>query len=178
MDARSQIPVIALLGLCLTECGKEEPTIVGTWTAIEIDMEKFPMVESGMGYMARYGVEMRVEDDLSGDFGYYMVYSEDGIGVRNEYGFPLTVDDDDAPRYAITLSYVPGDDVAYNDTAPPGDAIDTDERLVGPLRSRVTPRAADMVVLSCELDGDRLECTSASDGGPQALTFARKLENK
>lgn len=180
MDPRRQIPVIALLGLCLTECdGKDDaPKIVGTWTATQVDMEKLPMVESGMGYTARSGLEMLIDDDLSGEFRYYSAYMAGDIGVRNQYGFPLTVDVDDAPRYAITLMYAPGGD-SYYDTAEPEDAIGTgDERLVGPLRSRVTPRAADTALLDCQLDGDRLECTMTSGmGDPETYKFERKPES-
>lgn len=178
MDPRRQIPAVALLGLCLTDCGKDDPTIVGTWTATEIDMQKFPVVEVEGGYMARYGVELRVEDDLSADFGYYSVYSHDGIGMRSEQRMPATVDDDDAPHYLITLSYL-GFQGEYAETpGQPGVAAGGgDSSGPGDLRTRAIPRTAgDQPVLDCTLRGDRLDCTLDEGTTPTAIRFARKAE--
>jgi len=181
MDPRRQIPALSLLGLCLTECTHkaDDPAIVGTWTAIEIDMEKFPMVEMGEGYTARYGVGLRVDADLSAAFGYYYAaHSSEGIGQRSENYLPATVDADDAPHYRITVEY--HGHVEYDVAEePPGVAARRID-LIGPgvLRSRATPQAADDTLeLDCTLNGNSLDCT-VTNGSEQAETwkFARKPE--
>ena len=62
MDPRSKIPALALIGLSLTECGKDD-SIVGTWTTIQVDMDKFPMVE----VMASIGMDDNIWDLLDDD---------------------------------------------------------------------------------------------------------------
>lgn len=185
MDPRRQIPVLSLLGLCLTECthGDDTPGIVGTWTAVEIDMEKFPMVEMSEGSTFRYGVGLRVHADLSAAFGYYYAaHNNEGIGQRGENYMPATVDDDDAPRYRITVEYYGEPDYVVAGELPEVAARRID--LVGPggpglLRARPTPQAAEnMRVLDCKLADDRLDCSFA-DGGdePTIIKFARKAED-
>lgn len=174
-----------MLGLCLTECthGNDSPGIVGTWTAIEVDMEKFPMIEMGEGYVGRYGIELRVHADLSASFGYYGAYSSHGVGQRVEQHMPATVDADDAPRYLIAVEYYGhsyyGEGEGDVDEDLPGVAAQRIE-LVGPgvLRSRPTPQAADNTrVFDCNLSGDRLDCTlDAGDEGPTKWKFARQTE--
>jgi len=177
MDPRSKIPVLALIGLSLTECGKDD-SIVGTWTAIQVDMEKFPMVEVMGSYSSRFGSELRVEDDLSGDFGYYYAYSMDGVGARGEQRIGVTVDDDDAPRYRITLNYDPDVEAEPSPGGPyeglaPGDAL-------GSLRARAIPLAAEASpYFDCELAGDRLDCTLTVPGSEEPAEqwrFVRKSE--
>lgn len=180
MDPRSKIPVLALIGLSLTACGKDD-TIVGTWTAVLVDMDKFPMVEMMEGYSSRFGAELRVEDDLSGDFGYYAAYSMDGVGMRQEQRFGVTVDDDDAPRYHISIDYVPDvqsepPGVPYEGPVP-ADAMGP----LGSLRARSIPLAAETSpYFDCELAGDRLDCTLTGTGEPGSppvpWQFVRKSE--
>lgn len=188
MDPRRQIPVLSLLGLCLTVCtqGDDPPAIVGTWMAIEVDMEKFPMVEMGEGYSARYGVLLRIDDDLSGSFGYYATYTSNGVGQRNEQHQPALVDADDAPRYLITVDDLSGgryDDDDGEEAALPGQPGVAAGRIElawpGPLRARHSPQAADdKAVFDCTLDEDRLDCTltGVGKGAPELWKFARKLE--
>jgi hypothetical protein len=181
MDPRRQIPVLSLLGLCLTECthGDDGPGIVGTWTAIEIDMEKFPMVEMGEGYTSRYGVGLRVHADLSAAFGYYYAaHTSEGIGQRGENYMPATVDADDAPRYLITVEYYGHVDYDVAEEPPGVAARRIDPIGPGVLRSRATPQAADNTIeLDCTLNGDNLDCNVADgEGKPTIVKFARKLE--
>lgn len=183
MHPRSSIPTIALLGLGLTDCAAkdEEPTLVGTWTAIEVDMEKFPMVEMGPGYDGRFGYELVVDDELGGEFGYYSVYDEGtGITIRGENTFPITVDDADAPHYRITLEFDPYTG-GYDGGGPDGALAGLDPALRGPqsLRSRLIPRAADeRPVLDCQFAGDLLDCILTTPGEPDTIEFhfARKPE--
>ena len=122
MDPRTQIPVIALLGLSCSDCterdGEVDP-LVGEWEAIEIDGEKYPIVETsppgeGPGVALRRGWDLEVTAAHSGTLAYFFEYGDGDASYRNEYYSDLEVDAKDAPKYRLSirgdLVHIGGDD--------------------------------------------------------------------
>ncbi len=116
--------MIALLGLSLTDCKGDDPDpIVGDWSAVQVDMEKYPMVGGEGPDDVRIGFNMHIEADLLGELEFYSVYSysEEDISLRGEYGLGLSVEAEAAPTYRITVRGFAedfigeGGDVYYSD---------------------------------------------------------------
>ena len=96
MTIRLPIPAVALLGLQLGACAKDDP-IVGSWE-----------IESLEGQPVPEGLEMTMDinADLGGDFDYSISYYAE---YTSEYHSTLTVDADDAPVYVIDV--LPTEDI-------------------------------------------------------------------
>lgn len=96
MTIRLPIPAVALLGLQLGACAKDEP-IVGHWE-----------IESFDGGPVPEGLEasMDINDDLGGDFDYSVSYYAD---YTYESHSTLKVDASDAPTYVIDV--LPTEDI-------------------------------------------------------------------
>ncbi|MCY1061001.1 hypothetical protein [Nannocystis sp. SCPEA4] len=203
MQHRIHIPALALLGLSFTGCPDDEDKpnpIVGDWSAIQLDGEKFPVVYSEDSYTGIYGLRLTVEDDLAGRIDYYSVVDYDDFSYQHSFGSDLVVDASGAPKYRLEVRKDPfdGDDVDYSDTAAAatseaydsdgydssgtdGDGTGTDGYLGGgsSLRELAAPHrpilAPAEVVLTCTLEQDILTC-AAEPNGPKSVVFKRKVE--
>lgn len=198
MDARTRIPVIALMGLSLTECKAEDDPIVGDWSVVELDGDAFPMVYTEGPYSSRTGIDMQIAADLEGELSMYQVYDYgEDLKIRSQYTLYLSVDVDAAPTYRIDVrvpdqKLVIGEDSEYEgeggyasgaDTAETGAATDSGAPLEPPQgRERLAPRgssrAATVLTLTCQLADDELDCESSlpEDEGPQSWRFVRAVE--
>lgn len=105
MDHRS-IPLAAALGLSLTSCGPDDPSIVGTWDATEVDGQKFPVVQDGYDtdYTYTSSLFLVIKDDLTGTLTSRESITDNGKPVDSyEYSYSVAVDDDDAPTYKLNI---------------------------------------------------------------------------
>lgn len=190
MDPRTRIPALALLGLSCTDCADRSASdpIVGEWQAVDIDGDAFPMADGD----DRIGWRLEVTDDHRGRLAYYEEEEDDGVVNRYEYYSDLTVDDDDAPRYRITMRGDLSDFVDDGDYSKPatsaadsgdyaegygesGDAtgyadsgaLDHDERAFDEfefeLQAAPRPSRAGTMILECELAADVLTCERTPD---------------
>ena len=201
MQHRTNIPALALLGLTFTGCpADEEPPpdpIVGEWTAVQVDGEKFPLVYNEGSYTGIYGLRLTVEDDLAGHVDYYEVIDYDDFAYQHSFGSDLVVDASGAPKYRLDVRkdlFGGGED--YSDTASASTAgyDDSDGYDTGydtgtdsggylgegsPVAGLAAPRrpilAPAEVVLTCTLEQDVLTC-AGDDDGPMSIVFKRKVE--
>lgn len=206
MVPRIHIPAIALLGLQLTECSSPEDPIVGDWLAVEIDGMAFPATYSEDGNELRFGFTLAIEPDLAGEFTQYYAGEYEDIGVRGEYVSSLVADDDDAPRYLLTITlpeqnvvtsagegYADGGyadegvDGGYADEGAADEGYADGGALLGgaaphAVTANLRPRAATSTLqLDCTLGAEFLVCkTTASDDDDQPTDwrFARAPEDK
>lgn len=105
MDHRS-IPLAAALGLSLTSCGHDDPSIVGTWDATEVDGEKWPLVQSGYDtdYTYTSSLVLVIKDDLTGTLTSRESITDNGKPIETyEYDYAVAIDDDAAPTYKLDI---------------------------------------------------------------------------
>jgi hypothetical protein len=195
MAPRIHIPAIALLGLQLTECsGSPEDPLVGDWVAVEVDGMQFPLTYSEYGNDERAGVTLHVEPDMLGDLTRYYAGVYEDIGFRGEYVSPLVADNDEAPRYLLTIT-IPvqqtvsgGEDYAdsgFDEGYADEGYADGGEPPAGPdqqdtVTTRPHPRAATATLqLDCTLGAEFLVCKTTSDteDQPTDWRFARVPED-
>ncbi|MBZ5708311.1 hypothetical protein [Nannocystis pusilla] len=200
MQHRIHVPALALLGLSFTGCPDDEDKpdpIVGDWSAIQLDGEKFPAVYSEGSYTAIYGLRLTVEDDLAGRIDYYSVVDYDDFSYQHSFGSDLVVDAGAAPTYRIEVrnDLFGGGDVDYSDTAAAatseaydsygddssgtgGDGYLGEGSAARELAASHRPILAPAeVVLTCTLEQDVLTC-AAEPNGPKSVVFKRKVEVK
>jgi hypothetical protein len=111
MDPRLKIPGLALVSLSLTECVERDPgdgddadPIVGEWHAVNIDGQKYPLVEADGPYTEMYGFDLRVEVDLRGVLVLAADADYDGYVASYEHGSTIVVDASEAPKYRIDVT--------------------------------------------------------------------------
>lgn len=203
MQHRTNIPALALLGLTFTGCPADEDPppdpIVGDWSAVQVDGDKFPVVYNEGSYTGIYGLRLTVEDDLAGHIDYYEVIDYDDFAYQHSFGSDLVVDASGAPKYRLDVrkDLFEGDG-GYSDTASASttdgdydsEGYDTGYDTGGtdsggyllpgsPLAELAAPRrpilAPAEVVLTCTLEQDVLTC-AGDDNGPMSIVFKRKVE--
>lgn len=98
MTLRLPIPAVALLGLQLGACSKDDP-IVGQWEATVLDGDPIPD-----------SIEMilDIDADLGGDLDYNISYAG-YADYSSEYHSTLKVDASEAPIYVIDI--LPTEDI-------------------------------------------------------------------
>lgn len=90
MTLRLPIPALALLGLQLGACAKDDP-LAGHWSATELE---------GAAKPDALTIEMTIDADLEGELRYVLhLYGED-----YDYTSALKIDPRDAPAYVISVS--------------------------------------------------------------------------
>jgi len=198
MQHRTHVPALALLGLTFTGCpADEEPPadpIVGDWSAIQVDGDKFPVVYNEGSYTSLYGLRLTVEDDLAGHIDYYSVVDYDDFAYQHSFGSDLVVDASGAPKYRLDVRtdlFEGEEDYSETASAVTSDGYDSDgydtsgsdsggylvdgspiAELAAPRRPILAPAE---VVLTCTLDQDILTC-AGDEGGPMSVVFKRKVE--
>lgn len=185
MEQRTNIPVLAILGLSFTGCpGGDEPNpIVGEWGAVQLDGEKLPEVYEMGPYSAISGLRLTVEDDLAGGLAQYYEYDYGDYEIHYSLGTDLVVDDSQAPKYRVELVHdLFGGDDSYDSV---GSAVTSDGYGDGgylddgddapPLAAAPHPVLAPAeLVLTCTLEQDVLTCAAGEGDGPRSLVFKRK----
>lgn len=131
MNPRTKIPAMALLGLSCSQCTERSSdgvdALVGEWEAIEIDGEKFPIVETGptpppgegQVFAARRGWDLHVSAELGSTLAYFQEYgygAGEGQNQRYEFYSGLEIDDSAAPKYRLAIQ---GDLVHFNEGEEP-----------------------------------------------------------
>lgn len=184
MEPRTNIPVLAILGLSFTGCpGEDEPNpIVGEWGAIQLEGSKLPEFYERGPYSTLSGLLLTVEDDLSGSFAHYYETDLGDYEIHYNLGTELVVDASGAPKYRIELVHdLFGGGDYYYDSVGYGEAPDSDGEYLGdgddapPLTAPPRPVIAPPeLVLTCTLDQDVLTCASDDSDGPKSIVFKRK----
>lgn len=187
MEQRSNIPVLAILGLSFTGCpgGGEPNPIVGEWGAVQLDGEKLPDVDEMGPYSAISGLRLTVEDDLSGSLAHYYENDHGDYEIHYSLGTDLVVDDSEAPKYRVELVHdlFRGGDGDYYDSVgyavPSAGHDDSDDLDDGddapPLAAAPRPvLALAEMVLTCTLEQDVLTCVAGEGDEPHSLVFKRK----
>lgn len=172
MDSRAKIPALALLGLQFTGGCEDNDPIVGTWTATLLDDQVFPYEMEYEGYSFSNVIELRIGEDLHGQFWTRSEQAGPGIEAYYEYAQDLVVIPGDPGKYRIEISQVGLD---FDNDGPPGyaDGGYADGGYAEP-EPDVEPED---LVLNCELADSKLRCTVELESpaeGPEEVRFQRK----
>jgi hypothetical protein len=138
MDSRAKIPALALLGLQFTSACEPSDPIVGVWTATLIGGQMFPYALMEGEYSASGEAELRIGEDLRGQFTRRNEEDRYGLESYSEAEYDLEVVPGEAAKYRLEIVQ-PATNYYYG----PGSEPDDGPRLL---------------VLDCALTGDELRC--------------------